>query len=255
MLGQGSPYSWSVFTTAKNTFCFNVVLHLDEKTVKASEVSRNSEWGPEAAESMCKDVRHLKVPGGKDGKDWTMGDIIDLTPKDLITKVMLEEKLFKTWYGGRTVLLGDACHKFNPAGATGALTAMHDAVALANWICALHPKKLTDIDLTFKEYYKERFPIAREAFEYSQMMSQLVGKDLHAIIVKNTLKRLPNWLWKRMMTKAIKARPQVSFLPLVEDKGTVPPMRQPSLYKTLALLERRMKEAKKAHTSTATVAV
>ncbi|KAG0093824.1 hypothetical protein BGZ93_007721, partial [Podila epicladia] len=55
MLGQGSPYSWSVFTTVKNTFCFNVVLHLDDKTAKANDSSRNSEWGPEAAESMCKD--------------------------------------------------------------------------------------------------------------------------------------------------------------------------------------------------------
>ncbi|KAF9276731.1 hypothetical protein BGZ74_003550, partial [Mortierella antarctica] len=107
MLGQGSPYSWSVATSIKNAFLFNVVLHLDVNTAKANDSFRNSEWGPEAAESMCKDVRHLKVPGGKGGKDWTMGDIIDLTPKDLITKVMLEEKLFTTWYGGRTVLLGD----------------------------------------------------------------------------------------------------------------------------------------------------
>lgn len=53
---------------------------------------------------------------------------------------------------------------------------MHDAVALANWICALHPKKPTHIDLAFKEYYKERFPIARETFSHSQMMSKLVGK-------------------------------------------------------------------------------
>ncbi|KAG0076294.1 hypothetical protein BGZ93_003993 [Podila epicladia] len=133
---------------------------------------------------------------------------------------------------------------------------MHDAVALANWICVLHPKKPTDIDFAFKEYYKERFPIAKETFANSQLMSKLVGKNLHAIIVKNTLKRFPVWLWKRMFIKAIKARPQVSFLPLVEDKGTVPPMRQPSLYKTLALLEKRAKEeAKKAHASAATVAV
>ncbi|KAF9331298.1 hypothetical protein BG006_005849, partial [Podila minutissima] len=86
MLGQGSPYSWSVATSIKNTYIFNVVLHLDDKTTKANDAFRNSEWGPEAAESMCKDVRHLKVPGGKDGKVWTMGDIIDLTPKELITK-------------------------------------------------------------------------------------------------------------------------------------------------------------------------
>lgn len=82
-------------------------MHLDDKTAKENDTVRNSEWGPEAAEAMCKEVRHLRVPHGKDGKDWTIGDIIDQTPKELISKVMLEEKLFSTWYGGRTVLLGD----------------------------------------------------------------------------------------------------------------------------------------------------
>ena len=53
---------------------------------------------------------------------------------------------------------------------------MHDAVALANWICALYPKKPADIDFAFKEYYNERFPIAKVAFAHSQLMSKLVGK-------------------------------------------------------------------------------
>lgn len=87
--------------------CWNVVQYLDKKTTKDNDAFRNSEWGPEAAEAMCKQVRHFKIPGGKDGRVLTMGDLIDRTPKHLICKVMLEEKLFNTWYGGRTVLLGD----------------------------------------------------------------------------------------------------------------------------------------------------
>lgn len=55
---------------------------------------------------MCKEVRNFKLPGGKDG-NLTLGDLIDKTPKDRICKVMLEEKVFTTWHGGRTVLLGD----------------------------------------------------------------------------------------------------------------------------------------------------
>lgn len=55
---------------------------------------------------MCNQVRHFRIPGGKDG-NLTMGNIIDRTPKDQISKVMLEEKIFSTWHGGRTVLLGD----------------------------------------------------------------------------------------------------------------------------------------------------
>lgn len=54
---------------------------------------------------MCKEVRDFPVPGGNG--QLVLGDLIDRTPKEYISKVMLEEKLFDTWYGGRTVLLGD----------------------------------------------------------------------------------------------------------------------------------------------------
>ncbi|KAF9208599.1 hypothetical protein BGZ59_010572, partial [Podila verticillata] len=66
----------------------------------------NSEWGPEATEAMCNEVRQFKVPG-TDDKVLTLGDYIDRTPKELIVKVMLEEKVFDTWYCNRTVLIGD----------------------------------------------------------------------------------------------------------------------------------------------------
>lgn len=65
------------------------------------------EWGPAAAEAMCNEVRHFRVPGGKDGKGLTLGDYFDKSPKEYIAKVMLEEIVFDTWYGGRTVLIGD----------------------------------------------------------------------------------------------------------------------------------------------------
>lgn len=41
-----------------------------------------------------------------------MGDLIDKTPKELISKVMLEEKLLDSWYG-RTALLGDGMRDFH----------------------------------------------------------------------------------------------------------------------------------------------
>lgn len=87
-----------------------VIQFLDKETSKKNDSFRNSEWGIEAAEAMSKEVRDFKVPGGKDGKVRTLGDLLDRTPKGLISKVMLEEKVFDTWYGGRTVLLGDGKH-------------------------------------------------------------------------------------------------------------------------------------------------
>ncbi|KFH66085.1 hypothetical protein MVEG_08186 [Podila verticillata NRRL 6337] len=157
----------ATFTTAKNKVCWSVVQYLNKKTSRDNDAFRNSEWGPEAAEEMCRLVRHFKVPGGKDGRILTMGDLIDRTPKELISKVMLEEKLFDTWNYGRTL---------SPAGGAGALTAMHDAVALANWICTLQTKAQPEIEAIFKEYRNERYPIAKKAFESSKLMRLTGGK-------------------------------------------------------------------------------
>ncbi|KAF9375488.1 hypothetical protein CPB97_011415 [Podila verticillata] len=229
-------YTWMAFTSKKNTYCWMVIQFLNKETSKQNDAFRNSEWGPEAAEAMCKEVRHFKLPSGEDGKSLTLGDLIDKTPMDLISKVMLEEKVFDTWYGGRTVLLGDACHKMNPTGAAGALTAMHDAVTLANWINTLQSSTVSDLNKVFKEYRAERHPVAKEAFDTSKMFAKNIGKNFTAILTRFLMKRVPAWLWRRLTIQMSAARYQVSFLPLVEDKGEVKPMNQPSLHKTLAIL-------------------
>ena len=90
--------------------CWSVIHFLDKDSTKRHDSFRNSEWGPEAAEALAREVRDFKVPGGKDGKELTLAEYIDRTPSDLISKVMLEEIVFDTWYGGRTVLLGDGTY-------------------------------------------------------------------------------------------------------------------------------------------------
>ena len=56
--------------------------------------------------AMSKEVRDFPVSIGN-GKFKAIGDLVDRTPTDLISKVVLEEKVFETWYSGRTVLIGD----------------------------------------------------------------------------------------------------------------------------------------------------
>jgi len=86
--------------------CWMVVEQLNGSLSKEHDSSRSSEWGPEAAGVMAQAVRDFPIMnGGKPGM--TMGHLIDKTDKDLISKVVLEEKVYKTWSGGRTVLLGD----------------------------------------------------------------------------------------------------------------------------------------------------
>ncbi|KAG0321219.1 hypothetical protein BG000_003324, partial [Podila horticola] len=148
---------------------------------------------------------------------------------------MLEEIVFDTWYGGRTVLLGDACHKMNPSGASGAITAIHDAVTLANWLSTLRLPREKEIEEMFREYRAERYPVAKAAYESSQMFTQNLGKNMLSVFVRGMLKRIPRWLWKRICIKIVGARHQASFLPLVEDNAPVKSMYQRSLHKTLAI--------------------
>ncbi|KAF9335153.1 hypothetical protein BG006_000754 [Podila minutissima] len=245
------PYS-RTFTTSQNTICWMLVHHLDKNTAKDNDAFRNSEWGPEAAEQMCKQIGHFPVPGGN-GK-LTMKDLIDRTPKDLISKVMLEEKLFDTWYYRRTDLLGDdeltsqilTSYAFNittytntllfpcnlamhPAAGQGAVNAMQDAIVLANMISSLGTKDVKDIENIFKAYRAERRPLARDSYKMSQTLSKTIEKSLYGAIVRYTMKNMPAWLNKITMGKMVVNRSQLLLLPRAEDKGIVKALKQPSL--------------------------
>ncbi|KAF8920959.1 hypothetical protein BGZ52_011689, partial [Haplosporangium bisporale] len=60
------------------------------------------------------------------------------------------------------------CHKMNPTGAVGAITAMHAAVTLANWISTLSLPTVPELEAVFEEYRAERHPVAYKAFELIQ---------------------------------------------------------------------------------------
>lgn len=79
---------------------------LDDESSKENDAFRNSEWGPEAAQAMCEQVKDFPVISGR-AEGVTIGDLIDWSPKEMISKVMLEEKVFETWFDCRTVLIGD----------------------------------------------------------------------------------------------------------------------------------------------------
>lgn len=53
---------------------------------------------------------------------------------------------------------------------------MHDAVALANWIVTLQSKDFSNVEAIFKEYQTERLPVAKEAYETSQLFTKNLGK-------------------------------------------------------------------------------
>lgn len=59
--------------------------------------------------AMCEQVKDFPIVSGND-KELTLDDLFDWSDKNHISKVMLEEKVFKTWYDCRTVLIGDGKH-------------------------------------------------------------------------------------------------------------------------------------------------
>ncbi|KAG0314831.1 hypothetical protein BGZ97_008899 [Linnemannia gamsii] len=106
LVGQTDVLDVEEFPQLKEPICqFWSTLGEDKPfSSKAAEGERfrgmdNSEWGPIAAQSMCDDTRGFPIPGGNG--TLTMGDLYDRTPKNLISKVMLEEKVFETWHYGR----------------------------------------------------------------------------------------------------------------------------------------------------------
>ncbi|KAG0034493.1 hypothetical protein BGZ81_004525 [Podila clonocystis] len=234
IVGSKNMYTWCTFTTKKNTMCWMAIEFLDKPRSKEDDSRHYSEWGPQAAEAMCKEVRDFKVPGGKDGKVYTLGDLIDKTPKELISKVMLEEKVFSTWFNGRAVLLGD-----------GGVSAMQDAVALANWIVSLESPSMVDVTNAFREYHSERFPIAKDEYDATQEFTNVVGKDYRSILTRFALGWLPASVFRQVFVKMSLVRPQASFLPLIEEKGTLELAPQPSLTKTLPILEKRARANKR----------
>ncbi|KAF9151491.1 hypothetical protein BG015_006590 [Linnemannia schmuckeri] len=244
LLGEEGPYTWAVFTTAQSTLSYMVYHHLPRQTSKAVEEERaksddNAEWDATPTQTMCNETRDFRIPIDIDGRKMTMGDLYDLTPKELISKVGLEEKVFETWHHGRTVLLGDACHKLHPNGGQGAVTAIHDGIALANLLYAMPSMSSLDITNTFEEYRNERYPAAKEAFENSQLMSKITDRSLMGAVIFYLYTNMPMWLWRMMLVKLVRFRPQAGFLEALEVKGNVVPVPSPSEKKARAIFEKQ----------------
>ena len=140
---------------------------------------RNSEWSAESNAAMIKEIYNFPIKHGREGEPKTLGNLIDFTDPKLISKVFLEEKLFETWYHGRTVLIGDACHKMQPSAGQGAVNAMEDAVILANCLYDIsggkEPVTPQIITEAFRDYREQRYPHAKFQVENSQEMAKLLN--------------------------------------------------------------------------------
>lgn len=135
-----------------------------------------------------------------------------------------------------------ACHKVNPSGGLGAISAMHDAIALANLLYALPSTTTHDITVAFSEYQTERLPPAIDAYNSSLMLSKLLKGGLTGALALFMANHVPDWLWKHVIVKKmIVNRPQVGFLKAVEDRGTLAAKVSWSSEKATRLFNERMR--------------
>lgn len=73
----------------------------------------------------------------------------------------------------------------------------------------------------------------------SKFFKSYGGKSAFAALSKVLFRHMPRWLMKMVLIKMVSARPQLSYLSLVEDIGSSKPIYQPSLHKTLAIHKTR----------------
>ncbi|KAF9093609.1 hypothetical protein BGX23_003112 [Mortierella sp. AD031] len=161
-----------------------------------------------------------------------MGDIYDLREKEYIPKVMLEEKMFKTWYSGRYVLMGD-----------GAVTAMHDAIALANLFYAMPAKTPQEVTRIIEEYHAERYPAVMESFKDSQLMAKVMSRGLTGKIFLNFITRVPMRLWRMIIAGSVRYHPQVGFLEPIHLMSSVAPVVSSSTERARAVFVKQKQSA------------
>ncbi|KAI1308396.1 hypothetical protein EDD11_004325 [Mortierella claussenii] len=200
----GDSRGWGVFNVADKQACWALSIQLNPEEARVQQF-RNSEWGPESNEVMIKEFQDYPCPWGG-----TMGELIEATPKKLISKVFIEEKLFKTWYHGRTVLIGD-----------GAVNAMQDAVVLANCLFNMPDTTTASLTAAFEEYVRQRYHRADAQIQRSKTMGKITAGQTwtERFIRYVMLNYMPEWVQQRSLAKTFEYRPQVAWLPLVENRG------------------------------------
>ncbi|KAG0053363.1 hypothetical protein BGZ83_001257 [Gryganskiella cystojenkinii] len=207
---------------------------------------KKEEWGTEANAEMMDEFRSFASPFGG-----TMGDLMDRTSPEVISKVLLEHKLFKTWYSGRTVLIGDGKKgplAMLPSAGQGAVNAMQDAVILSNCLYDLldHPAlnstssssssstlanptpcrpivPLKPLTAALQSYYEQRYRPAEANYRDSQTISKvMIGQSPTDRFLRNlTLHFLPHAVQQRVYAKSVRYRPQIMWLPLIPERGLI----------------------------------
>ncbi|KAF9084695.1 hypothetical protein BGX23_010315 [Mortierella sp. AD031] len=174
------PYAIWFMPLLDNRIAWDITKEVTKTAIRQGEASKVYQWRPEDVEETLKTVRDYDCPYGGQ-----IGDLLDTTPVENMRMHMSEERFCETWSGGRTVLLGDACHKgfYHPVS-----EAMNDAVTLVNLLSKLQSDSMDSLTAAFKEYRERRAPTAKAVVEHSTLLRQVfTGKGRAASLKRNVV--------------------------------------------------------------------
>ncbi|KAH7038652.1 hypothetical protein BKA57DRAFT_539701 [Linnemannia elongata] len=218
---NSTPFTWMTYTVPGNRICWNVVIQLELAEIE-EEQFRRSDWAPETNGKILDQIREFKTTYGP------LGDIVDATPRERISKVFFEDMLFETWTHGRTVLIGDAAHKLLPSTGQGAVNAMIDSVVLANCLYDIKPTSYDNIKAALGDYREQRFENVKAQYAHSHRNAKL--RYGHTLWERMFRYMILNWLPQSVMVKQIVKdsayRPQSNFLPQAPQRGNGPVISQ-----------------------------
>ncbi|KAI8350543.1 hypothetical protein B0O80DRAFT_458051 [Mortierella sp. GBAus27b] len=168
------PYTIWFTPLHDNRIAWDITREVTKTAIRQGEAPNVYQWRPREIEEVLETVKEFECPyGGK------VGDLIDISATETMHFHMTEERHCETWYGGRTVLLGDACHKgFHQPASEGIV----DAVTLVNFLTNMTTGTMEDLTTVFKEYHARRSPLTKAVVDQCALLRQVfagrVNKNL-----------------------------------------------------------------------------
>ncbi|KAI9231894.1 MAG: hypothetical protein BYD32DRAFT_466740 [Podila humilis] len=216
VLAKGKPCSSTTITLPDKRIAWISRLQMNKEESKEM-MFRNTGWGSEANEHFINEVRDFPIKHGG-----ILGDLIDATPNDMISKVYIEEKLHETWHYCRTALIGDAAHKMQPSSGQGAVSAMQDAVVLVNCIYEIENVTYDNIQAALADYRSQRYEYAAFQVNLGTTMAKVMfGQRWSERVARKIFYNLPKWVQIQSRMKTATYRPLITFLPPPPNKAAI----------------------------------
>ncbi|KAK3806276.1 MAG: hypothetical protein J3Q66DRAFT_392910 [Benniella sp.] len=146
-------------------------------------------------------------------------DFLRYTSREKISRLDLKERLYKTWHYGRIVLVGDACHQHLVMGGQGASQALLDGVCLVNLLYDMEYNSPHEINKAFKKYHTRRMANVKSSMEDTGTLEKIYHSTGFLAGVMRRIVFNTAWTFNVMNDKTNNNRPQLSFLPFVEDRA------------------------------------